>query len=134
MWMRLLETRHFNRIVQFLMNCVEFLFNKDHRNHEKFLPALNILNELSQVNKTSNRIPFEKFYLNSLGKKVDVRQDYMESYAAKHPEQFSNQGRKADGGFWSNYPFLFNAEAKVAILEADSVLRMQVRETRLITQ
>lgn len=130
--MRLLETRHFNRIVQFLMNYVEFLFNKDHRNHEQFLPVLSILSELSQVNKASNRIPFEKFYLNSLAKKVDVRQDYMESYVAKHPEQFSTQGKKAEGGFWSNYPFLFNAEAKVAILEADSGLRMQVRDIRRI--
>jgi hypothetical protein len=83
MWMRLLVTRHFNRIIQCLMNYLEFIFKKDHRNYDILKPLLDILNELCQLNKETNKIPYNKFYLNSLGSKINVRQEYINSVILK---------------------------------------------------
>jgi hypothetical protein len=83
MWWRLIETRHFNRIVQCLMKYLEFAFNKNHRNYDALKPLLDTLNELCQLNKETNKIPYNKFYLNELSSKVNIRQDYINGIILK---------------------------------------------------
>ncbi|KAI6173263.1 putative E3 ubiquitin-protein ligase HERC4 [Aphelenchoides besseyi] len=126
-WWLILESRHMNRFVQFLMNYVEYRFNKNHTNHAAFVPALNVLKELCHVNRISNRIPYDKFYLNCLSEKVQIHQDYIENFVLMHPDEFARFGQPMPrpGFRWSQYPFLMNAEAKSAILEADSMIRMR---------
>ena len=82
-WWHLLETRHFNRIVQCLMHYLEFVFGKNHRNYDVLKPLLTVLNELCQLNKRTSKIPYNKFYLNNLGTKVNIRQDYINSVILK---------------------------------------------------
>ncbi|KAI6232114.1 putative E3 ubiquitin-protein ligase HERC4 [Aphelenchoides besseyi] len=131
-WWLILESRHMNRFVQFLMNYVEYQFNKNHTNHATFVPVLNVLNELCQVNRISNRIPYDKFYLNCLSGKVQIHQDYIENFVLMHPTEFARFGQPMPrpGFRWSQYPFLMNAEAKSAILEADSMIRMRLAVSR----
>ncbi|KAI6202679.1 Hect domain and RLD 4, variant [Aphelenchoides fujianensis] len=118
-WFLLLDSRHFNRIVQTLMNYVQWLFQKDDKNHDPFVAPLNVLSELCQVNKISNRIPYTKFHLPALSSK-------------QAPEEFARFGTPMPRGnfFWSQYPFVMNAEAKSAILEADSAIRMRLAVIR----
>ncbi|KAI6205111.1 putative E3 ubiquitin-protein ligase HERC4 [Aphelenchoides besseyi] len=77
----------------FLMNYVEYQFNKNHTNHATFVPVLNVLNELCQVNRISNRIPYDKFYLNCLSGKVQIHQDYIENFVLMHPTEFARFGQ-----------------------------------------
>ncbi|KAI6183009.1 hypothetical protein M3Y97_00441600 [Aphelenchoides bicaudatus] len=126
-WWGLFETRHFNRIVSVLMNYLEFVFNRNHRDIDVLKPLLSILQELCQKNKETNKVPYNKFYLNNLNDKVNVRQEYINSVILKHPDKFAvPRGQRIERSFWCDYPFLLNAEAKAAILEADSGLRMQL--------
>ncbi|KAI1709747.1 HECT-domain (ubiquitin-transferase) domain-containing protein [Ditylenchus destructor] len=118
-WWSLLETRHFNRIVQCLTSHIQRLFERNSTDHSAFIPGLSILQVLCEINKVVNRVPYDKFYLHCLNRKVDIQKDYVEWYIANSKTEF----------FWSNYPFLMNAEVKSAILETDSQLRMRIAIT-----
>ncbi|CAD5210158.1 unnamed protein product [Bursaphelenchus xylophilus] len=132
-WWLTFETRHFNRVVSCLVGFIQFFFRRNPTPSPKYLPALRVLDQLCQVNKISNRVPYEKFYLNELMGKVNVHQDYVDYYVSKYPERFPRSQNKQNVLFyWSQYPFLMNAEAKSAILEADSMLKMHLSVASVI--
>lgn len=124
-WWVTVEARHFNRIVSILMNYVKFLFKLNPTPSESYLSALYLLKIFCELNNHSNIVPYEKFYLNGLSEKVNVQQDYLEYYALTRHTRIIVTAPKTVFK-WSEYPFLFNGEAKCHILNVNSALKKHV--------
>lgn len=65
------------------MSGLEFFFKKDHKEHATFMPILNVLHVLSEINKKVNKVSYDKFYLHCLSEHVSIQQDYVEWYMQK---------------------------------------------------
>lgn len=83
--------------------------------------ALEILSILNKLNHSVEdlKVPYDTFYLPELTEVIDVRIDYVKWLADSGPPR-----RKL---FFCNYPFLFDAQAKTSLLQADQSLQVGIR-------
>ncbi|BES87517.1 e3 ubiquitin-protein ligase [Nesidiocoris tenuis] len=91
--------------------------------------ALELLSRLSKLNtsETSAKVKYEHFYLSELTEAIDVRADYVKWATVK-------SGKK----FFCDYAFLFDASAKMMLLQTDQTIQMhsavQEATQRALTQ
>ncbi|VDK86681.1 unnamed protein product [Litomosoides sigmodontis] len=115
-WWSLFERRHFNRLVSALVKALEQLVEHEPSNTSDVIPFCSILSQLNAINRSQKLIAYDKFYVHNLQKKVDMANDL-----AKW--EFSGQH---DAFYWSNYPFLLNAELKTNLLQLEAHIQMQI--------
>uniref|UniRef100_A0A182JTG2 HECT domain-containing protein n=1 Tax=Anopheles christyi TaxID=43041 RepID=A0A182JTG2_9DIPT len=77
---------------------------------------LDILAVLYWVNhqKRKQKLPYEQFHINEIDDLIDIRQDYVRWTADTKGVTFS----------MCNYPFVFNASAKMLLLQTDQAMQM----------
>nr|CRZ22090.1 Bm8133 [Brugia malayi] len=115
-WWSLLERRHFNRLVLALVKALEQLVEHEPNNTSNVVPFCSILSRLNAINRSQKLIAYDKFYLNNLQKKVDMANDLAGwEFNAQH-----------DVFYWSNYPFLLNADLKTYLLQLEAHIQMQI--------
>ncbi|VIO89751.1 conserved hypothetical protein,hypothetical protein [Brugia malayi] len=115
-WWSLFERRHFNRLVSALVKALEQLVEHEPNNTSNVIPFCSILSRLNAINKSQKLIAYDKFYLNNLQKKVDMANDLAGwEFNAQH-----------DVFYWSNYPFLLNADLKTYLLQLEAHIQMQI--------
>uniref|UniRef100_A0A8R1XQ80 HECT domain-containing protein n=3 Tax=Onchocerca TaxID=6281 RepID=A0A8R1XQ80_ONCVO len=115
-WWSLFERRHFNRLVSALVKALEQLVEYQPNNTSDAIPFCSILSRLNAINRSQKLIAYDKFYVHNLQQKVDMANDL-----AKW--EFSDQ---QDVFYWSNYPFLLNAELKTNLLQLEARIQMQI--------
>ncbi|VDN39631.1 unnamed protein product [Gongylonema pulchrum] len=108
-----MERRHFNRLVSSLMKALYVITEKKLSTPEALCILLSWLNT---INKSKKLIPCDKFYLHNLQSEVDMSNDFAQ-WAYK---------RKKGTFYWSDYPFLWNAELKTYLLQYEAHLQMEV--------
>uniref|UniRef100_A0A1I8AKH5 HECT domain-containing protein n=1 Tax=Steinernema glaseri TaxID=37863 RepID=A0A1I8AKH5_9BILA len=136
-WWSGLATRHFNKAVLVLMTGVEHqIDHPDEVDQFDVIITLRLLKYLYKLNQDYAKVPVDHFYLDSLMEKADVRSDYFRWATDGSAEFDENEVPMALGSFLSapsqlqkpfhfvDYPFLFNAEAKAALLEAEAQFAM----------
>uniref|UniRef100_A0A182SW13 HECT-type E3 ubiquitin transferase n=1 Tax=Anopheles maculatus TaxID=74869 RepID=A0A182SW13_9DIPT len=64
--------------------------------------------------KRTQKLPYEQFHINEIDDLVDIRQDYMRWTTDTKGVTFS----------LCNYPFIFNAAAKMLLLQTDQMMQM----------
>ncbi|TKR93812.1 hypothetical protein L596_008198 [Steinernema carpocapsae] len=119
-WWTGLATRHFNKIVQVLMAGVEYQVAEKKDNMD-MVTVLKLLKQLYDLSQQFSKIPADHFYLNSLMKKMDIRSDFFHwitDGSSREDDELLKPFHFVD------YPFLFNAEAKAALLEAEAQFSM----------
>ena len=82
--------------------------------------ALDFLAILNKLNHSVEdlKVPYDTFYLPELTEAIDVRVDYVKWLS----DSGSSHSRKL---FFCNYPFLFDAQAKTSLLQADQSLQVK---------
>ncbi|EJW74745.1 hypothetical protein WUBG_14347, partial [Wuchereria bancrofti] len=115
-WWSLFERRHFNRLVSALVKALEQLVEHEPNNTSNVIPFCSILSRLNAINRSQKLIAYDKFYLHNLQKKVDMANDLAGwEFNAQH-----------DVFYWSNYPFLLNADLKTYLLQLEAHIQMQI--------
>ncbi|XP_021936482.1 probable E3 ubiquitin-protein ligase HERC4 isoform X2 [Zootermopsis nevadensis] len=118
---------YFERLIRVFKNVVMHILGKtENVNQENvnwdydMVVPLEVLGKLNKLNNDVDgfKVPYDSFYLTELTEKVDVRLDYIKWLMTKdhHLKQRI---------FFCNYPFLFDAQAKTLLLQADQSLQMQ---------
>ncbi|KAJ1345626.1 hypothetical protein KIN20_000201 [Parelaphostrongylus tenuis] len=79
---------------------------------------LDILASLCAINKVTNKIPLEKFYVHELADNYNLKMDYVKWARAQ-------EDKASQVTCWSHYPFLMNAAAKGELLYVEAVISMQ---------
>ncbi|KAL3990163.1 HECT-domain (ubiquitin-transferase) family protein [Acanthocheilonema viteae] len=115
-WWSLFERRHFNRLVSALVKALEQLVEHEPNNTSDVIPFCSILSQLNTINRSQKLIAYDKFYVHNLQKKVDMANDLARW-------EFSGQH---DAFYWSNYPFLLDAELKTNLLQLEAHIQMQI--------
>ncbi|EYC41467.1 hypothetical protein Y032_0568g55 [Ancylostoma ceylanicum] len=116
-WWVVLPVRHFNRLATAMLTAVRCLV-RDKVNPSECRAFLDILASLCAINKVTNKIPLENFYVHELADNYNLKMDYVNWARAQ-------EGREASATCWSNYPFLMNAAAKGELLYVEAVMSMQ---------
>lgn len=84
--------------------------------------SLEVLKKLNSVNENNGQIvPYNKFYVNDLKDKVNLKGDYVQWVQQQVQAHFS-PGQKL---LFCNYPFTFDAAAKSLLLQTDALMQMQ---------
>ncbi|ETN85557.1 HECT-domain protein [Necator americanus] len=118
-WWVVLPVRHFNRLATAMLAAVRCLV-KDKVSPGECRDFLDILATLCAINKVTNKIPLENFYIHELAENYNLKMDYVNWAHAQ-------EGRAASATCWSNYPFIMNAAAKGELLYVEAVMSMQVQ-------
>ncbi|KAL0272513.1 UNVERIFIED_CONTAM: hypothetical protein PYX00_005450 [Menopon gallinae] len=136
LWWSRASFEYFERLVRIYKDVVAFLLRAAKRENsftsDSMVIALDSLALLNKLNHSVEnlKVPYDTFYLPELTDVVDVRTDYMEWAADDSPPRWKL--------FFCNYPFLFDAQAKTSLLQADQFLQMQKAmseaASRLITR
>ncbi|KAK0425501.1 hypothetical protein QR680_009238 [Steinernema hermaphroditum] len=122
-WWSGLATRHFNKVVLVLMTGVEYQIDHNETVDQfDMIVALRLLKYLHKLNQDHSKIPADHFYLDSLMGKTDVRSDYFMWATDGSSEIDENELQKPF--HFVDYPFLYNAEAKSTLLEAEAQFAM----------
>ncbi|KAK6729562.1 hypothetical protein RB195_006545 [Necator americanus] len=116
-WWVVLPVRHFNRLATAMLAAVRCLV-KDKVSPGECRDFLDILATLCAINKVTNKIPLENFYIHELAENYNLKMDYVNWAHAQ-------EGRAASATCWSNYPFIMNAAAKGELLYVEAVMSMQ---------
>ncbi|XP_064418774.1 probable E3 ubiquitin-protein ligase HERC4 isoform X2 [Latimeria chalumnae] len=130
-WWSLLEPSFFQKIVQLYKDVVVHLLKlskigippSERRIFSSFLhAALKVLEVLHRVNEKAGQIiQYDKFYIHELQDLIDIRNDYITWI------QQMSFGMVPDMPVTlCTYPFVFDAQAKTALLQTDAVLQMQM--------
>lgn len=82
--------------------------------------ALDFLAILNKLNHSVEdlKVPYDTFYLPELTEVIDVKIDYV--------KWLSDSGSSSRKLFFCNYPFLFDAQAKTSLLQADQSLQVHL--------
>ncbi|XP_060594475.1 probable E3 ubiquitin-protein ligase HERC4 isoform X2 [Ruditapes philippinarum] len=84
--------------------------------------SLEVLKKLNNVNEQNGQIiPYNKFYINDLKDKVNLKGDYVNWVQTQSHVKFAPGQRL----LFCNYPFTFDAAAKSLLLQTDALLQMQ---------
>uniref|UniRef100_A0A1A8BBY8 HECT and RLD domain containing E3 ubiquitin protein ligase 4 n=1 Tax=Nothobranchius kadleci TaxID=1051664 RepID=A0A1A8BBY8_NOTKA len=129
-WWSRFEPPVFQRLVDVYKNVVVYLLQlskmgipeMEQRIFSCFVDtSLRFLEILHQVNEKAGNIHYDKFYIHELDELVDIRNDYI----TWSQRQMYPMGR--DGIVTlCKYPFVFDAQAKTALLQTDAVMQMQM--------
>ncbi|XP_052894618.1 probable E3 ubiquitin-protein ligase HERC4 [Anopheles moucheti] len=104
-------------MINFKLPRVVGTTNKQEVRYDLHLAAvLDIIAVLYWINhhKRTQKLPYEQFHINEIDDLVDIRQDYMRWTTDTNGVTFS----------LCNYPFIFNAAAKMLLLQTDQMLQM----------
>uniref|UniRef100_A0A3P9MXW6 HECT and RLD domain containing E3 ubiquitin protein ligase 4 n=1 Tax=Poecilia reticulata TaxID=8081 RepID=A0A3P9MXW6_POERE len=130
-WWSTFELLFFQRLVDLYKDVIVFLLQM----HKMGIPpaeqriftcfvdtSLRFLEILHKVNeKSGSIIQYDKFYIHELDALIDIRNDYVTWIQ----RQMYPMGR--DGVVTlCKYPFVFDAQAKTALLQTDAVIQMQM--------
>ncbi|XP_023183784.1 probable E3 ubiquitin-protein ligase HERC4 isoform X1 [Xiphophorus maculatus] len=130
-WWSTFEPLFFQRLVDLYKDVIVFLLQM----HKMGIPpaeqriftcfvdtSLRFLEILHKVNeKSGSIIQYDKFYIHELDDLIDIRNDYVTWIQ----RQMYPMGR--DGVVTlCKYPFVFDAQAKTALLQTDAVIQMQM--------
>ncbi|XP_007895541.1 probable E3 ubiquitin-protein ligase HERC4 isoform X3 [Callorhinchus milii] len=136
-WWSTLEPAFFQKVVQLYKEIVVSLLQRamsmmtisERRDYFIYLQtALKILEILHRVNETAGQIiHYAKFYIHELQDLIDIRNDYI-TWIQHHAFRMDfSSGTQEDIPITiCTYPFVFNAQAKTALLQTDAMLQMQI--------
>jgi E3 ubiquitin-protein ligase HERC4 len=128
-WWTLQACDYFERLVDSFKGVVSFILHaqvsrvvtvagdKQMARYDKHLvTCLNILLMLFRINhqERKQKVPYEAFNLPEVTELLDVRQDYIQWLFDTNPSNFH----------LCSYPFLFDAPAKMMILQTDQAVQM----------
>uniref|UniRef100_A0A4W3GD99 HECT and RLD domain containing E3 ubiquitin protein ligase 4 n=1 Tax=Callorhinchus milii TaxID=7868 RepID=A0A4W3GD99_CALMI len=125
-WWSTLEPAFFQKVVQLYKEIVVSLLQRamsmmtisERRDYFIYLQtALKILEILHRV--TGQIIHYAKFYIHELQDLIDIRNDYI-TWIQHHAFRMDIPITIC------TYPFVFNAQAKTALLQTDAMLQMQI--------
>ncbi|CAD6186224.1 unnamed protein product [Caenorhabditis auriculariae] len=127
-WWSKLPLRHFNRIVSCFLTAVRTIVVAKGGITECFY-YLRLLEMLNKINQRFHIIPLESFYINELSELCNLKDDYCQWVV----DQIQTKGQNSQR-FWSNCPFLLNAQAKMELLRVEALLmqQMSVQNSRAI--
>lgn len=123
LWWSTLKSDYFERLVNNFKNVVCYIIrnqriqpNKTIAYDVSLLSMLDVLMFLHKINSTveNTKVPYDTFHLPELSEFLDVRVDYI--------LWLTDTSNKL---FLCNYPFLFDANAKVELLQTDQSIQMQ---------
>uniref|UniRef100_A0A4W3GEK6 HECT and RLD domain containing E3 ubiquitin protein ligase 4 n=1 Tax=Callorhinchus milii TaxID=7868 RepID=A0A4W3GEK6_CALMI len=136
-WWSTLEPAFFQKVVQLYKEIVVSLLQRamsmmtisERRDYFIYLQtALKILEILHRV--TGQIIHYAKFYIHELQDLIDIRNDYItwiQHHAFRMVSKSSSIFHVQDIPITiCTYPFVFNAQAKTALLQTDAMLQMQI--------
>ncbi|XP_030626975.1 probable E3 ubiquitin-protein ligase HERC4 [Chanos chanos] len=130
-WWSRLDPTGFQRIVELYKDVVVCLLKMqkvgiplpEQRVFTCFLhTSLKLLEALHSVNERSSQIiPYDKFYIHELDELIDIRNDYVmwiqqQMFALVIENQVT----------LCKYPFVFDAQAKTTLLQTDAAIQMQI--------
>uniref|UniRef100_A0A671RAQ3 Probable E3 ubiquitin-protein ligase HERC4 n=1 Tax=Sinocyclocheilus anshuiensis TaxID=1608454 RepID=A0A671RAQ3_9TELE len=125
-WWSKFEPAVFQRLVELYKEVVVYLLRmqklgiplSDQRIFTCFLhTSLKFLEILHSVNERAGQIiQYDKFYIHELDELIDIRNDYVTWF---QQQMFSVVTM-------CKYPFVFDAQAKTALLQTDAVIQMQM--------
>ncbi|KAK5650940.1 hypothetical protein RI129_001969 [Pyrocoelia pectoralis] len=123
LWWSTLKSDYFERLVNNFKNVVCYIIRNQRIQPNKtisydlsLLSMLDVLMFLHKINCTveNTKVPYDTFHLPELSEFLDVRVDYI--------LWLTDTSNKL---FLCNYPFLFDANAKVELLQTDQSIQMQ---------
>ncbi|CAD5116540.1 DgyrCDS5419 [Dimorphilus gyrociliatus] len=114
-WWTALATRHFNKIIVAFKSSVVSLLQA--RNNDDVLVCLKTLAKAYNINLSTHKVPYEKFYISEVTNMVDIKRDYISWIRMP-----INGTEKVFS--LCNYPFVFNPEAKWTLLRLDTQIQM----------
>uniref|UniRef100_A0A8C2JA18 HECT and RLD domain containing E3 ubiquitin protein ligase 4 n=1 Tax=Cyprinus carpio TaxID=7962 RepID=A0A8C2JA18_CYPCA len=136
-WWSKFEPAVFQRLVELYKEVVVYLLRmqklgiplSEQRIFTCFLhTSLKFLEILHSVNERAGQIiQYDKFYIHELDELIDIRNDYVTWF---QQQMFSVMDSQVT---MCKYPFVFDAQAKTALLQTDAVIQMQVSVIRLIS-
>ncbi|XP_075216704.1 HECT and RLD domain containing E3 ubiquitin ligase 4 isoform X2 [Lycorma delicatula] len=140
LWYYKMSADYFERLIRIyqnvLLNCLKPPINSDSINihwTENMEISLEVLNQLNKLNRsepyTGSKVPYSTFYLPELSERVDLRVDYVR-WVLERPWQIENGNKR----YFCNFPFLFDAEAKLSLLQTDQSMQMQTAMSEAATQ
>ncbi|XP_030753015.1 probable E3 ubiquitin-protein ligase HERC4 isoform X2 [Sitophilus oryzae] len=123
-WWGMMAAEYFERLVNIFKNIASFILRNQRipEGRTAFYDAalvamLDIMALLNKLNHNVDglKVPFDIFHINDLHDYLDVRIDYVLWLSDKDSGKL----------FLCNYPFVFDAHAKMKLLETDQSLQMQ---------
>ncbi|CAB3407982.1 unnamed protein product [Caenorhabditis bovis] len=115
-----LPVRYFRRTINVLKIGVRE-YVKRNKGPAECEMILTVLSFLNQINSEKHIVPTETFYLDELNSAFDLKLDYYSKVV-----DLTRNGNNSKN-FWSSYPFLLNALAKVDLLHAEAVIMRSIR-------
>ncbi|XP_017778444.1 PREDICTED: probable E3 ubiquitin-protein ligase HERC4 isoform X2 [Nicrophorus vespilloides] len=121
-WWSKLPTEYYEKLVSMFKDVVIFIIRNQRIPRTEtatldntLISMLNILARLNKLNHTMDgqKVPYDTFHIVDLEDYLDVRVDYV-SWLNDNTEKL----------YLCNYPFLFDSQAKTALLEADQTIQM----------
>uniref|UniRef100_A0A8C2GW79 HECT and RLD domain containing E3 ubiquitin protein ligase 4 n=1 Tax=Cyprinus carpio TaxID=7962 RepID=A0A8C2GW79_CYPCA len=129
-WWSKFEPAVFQRLVELYKEVVVYLLRmqklgiplSEQRIFTCFLhTSLKFLEILHSVNERAGQIiQYDKFYIHELDELIDIRNDYVTWF---QQQMFSVMDSQVT---MCKYPFVFDAQAKTALLQTDAVIQMQM--------
>uniref|UniRef100_A0A671LNQ1 Probable E3 ubiquitin-protein ligase HERC4 n=1 Tax=Sinocyclocheilus anshuiensis TaxID=1608454 RepID=A0A671LNQ1_9TELE len=129
-WWSKFEPAVFQRLVELYKEVVVYLLRmqklgiplSEQRIFTCFLhTSLKFLEVLHSVNERAGQIiQYDKFYIHELDELIDIRNDYVTWF---QQQMFSVMDSQVT---MCKYPFVFDAQAKTALLQTDAVIQMQM--------
>ncbi|XP_016343375.1 probable E3 ubiquitin-protein ligase HERC4 isoform X1 [Sinocyclocheilus anshuiensis] len=138
-WWSKFEPAVFQRLVELYKEVVVYLLRmqklgiplSDQRIFTCFLhTSLKFLEILHSVNERAGQIiQYDKFYIHELDELIDIRNDYVTWFQQQmfSVVSFLHCSKVMDSQVtMCKYPFVFDAQAKTALLQTDAVIQMQM--------
>lgn len=126
-WYSATPNDYFERLVEVFKDVVKYFLhfelskiqlqsNKQIIYESNFFMQLNMLSLLYHINhqQRKEKVPYDLFHVPEITDYFEIRQDYISWCADMNPNSF----------YLCNYPFMFDASAKHALLQTDQALQM----------
>ncbi|XP_057653179.1 probable E3 ubiquitin-protein ligase HERC4 isoform X1 [Diorhabda carinulata] len=123
-WLRMMTIDYFERLVNIFKSVASFILRNQQIPEGRtafydpsLVAMLDLLTFLNKVNHSVEglKVPYDTFHMNDLSEYLDVKLDYV------YWLQDKGTGRL----FLCNYSFVFDANAKLQLLETDQAMQMQ---------
>ncbi|KAK0090592.1 hypothetical protein PV325_010558 [Microctonus aethiopoides] len=117
----------FHRLIRTYKAVILVLMKQSRRDNYSLKLTLDMLQFIYKLNQTEidngvGRVPYEVFHLPELNDLMDIRTEYMSWLALTHDLNFRDSNSN-NSVYFCNYPFLFNAEMKILLLETDQAIQ-----------
>ncbi|XP_034946431.1 probable E3 ubiquitin-protein ligase HERC4 isoform X2 [Chelonus insularis] len=111
--------RSYKAVVLFIMKNTKNIDNMRFLTNSNLEQSLELLKYINKLNQTDDglRVPYEIFHLSELTSIINIRGDYV--------KWLRNSDASSVGvALICNYPFIFDAQAKLQLLETDQAIQM----------